>query len=166
MKAREGGRERGPDDAEYAAEGGALVVLCTKCRLRPVPSSEECVRCMVRCMSLSGGTDRVILRTGTDTEISGASCRAIRSAASLMGWTSGGTEGMERRCRSCPASRREVMGAVWSRFPGDGVPAGRALLSSAPQEPGCMECAMRTSRSLDMLERRMAEIVDGMGWPR
>lgn len=154
-----GQEERGWDARR---DGDALVIDCRGCPLTPVPGSDECIGCMVRCMCREGGADRVVLRTGRDTEVSGAAGRAIREAASLMRWTSA-SDRVSARCRGCPASREAVMDAAWSAFPQSAVFEGRkALESSRPDREGCAECVMRTSRALDQMELGIKRIVSQM----
>lgn len=153
------GREEGP---EVRREGDALIIDCRGCRLRPVPGSEECIGCMVRSMCSAGGTDRIVLRTGTDTEVSGAAGRAIREAASMMRWTSA-CEKLPARCRACPASRARVMEAAWAAFPANAVFTGRKMIEEANRDrEGCSECVMRTSRALDQMELGIRRMVSQM----
>lgn len=147
---------------ECLRDGGSVVIMCSGCRLRPEPSSPECVGCMVRCLSRHGGADRVVLRTGTDLEISGRACRMLAEAASLMSRTSGPIVPDGRRCRGCGSSMGRVMGVFWSGFPGDGSQAARALLPQDP-EGECVECAMRTSRAIAAAEEGLARIADVQG---
>lgn len=153
------GREEGP---EVRREGDALIIDCRGCRLRPVPGSEECIGCMVRSMCSAGGANRIVLRTGTDTEVSGAAGRAIREAASMMRWTSA-CEKLPARCRACPASRARVMEAAWAAFPANAVFTGRKMIEEANRDrEGCSECVMRTSRALDQMELGIRRMVSQM----
>lgn len=154
-----------PEDVEppdVTIEGDAMIIDCRGCDIAPVPGSEECLRCMVRLMSGTGGTERIVLRTGMDTEISGTAGEAVKDAASVMRWSY--TEGRPRmQCRSCPMERNTVMDAVWEAFPNDAVSEGRRLLDDDPPDrPGCEECVRRTSAALDQVESGLSDILAKM----
>lgn len=155
------GRRKG-HAPEARIEGGALVIECGECRLAPLPGSEECIRCMVERMRELGGTARIVLRTGMDTEVAGPACGAIRDLASMRRWLSC-TTGNTSRCRSCPVSRERVMDVAWASFPGGAVFEGRkALKEQHPERNGCEECVMRTSRALDQMEIGITKVMESM----
>lgn len=155
---RGGDERRGP---EAVLDGGLLVIDCRGCALRPVPGSKECFGCMVRTMSSAGSADRVVLRTGRDTEISGRAGAAIRDAASMMRWSIPDEEPWGR-CRICPASRRAVMSAAWDSFP-ERDPAPRLLLEEADKDrDGCRTCVAATARALDQMEDGLRRMRAGM----
>lgn len=139
-------------------EGDAMVIDCRGCGFAPVPGSAECLGCMVRSMASSGGSDRIVLRTGRDVEVSGRAARAVRDVASMMRWSST-TEAADRRCRICPVSRTAVMTAAWSAFPSGTVFEGRKdIRDGPPDRDGCAECVMRTSRMLDQIEAGLLRV--------
>ena len=72
------GHAEEPPPAEVCDD--LLTIDCRGCGYAPVPGSKECLGCMVERMSAVGGADRLILRTGRDTEISGRAGRAVREA--------------------------------------------------------------------------------------
>ncbi len=142
-------------------EGGLLIVDCRRCLFRPVPGSKECLGCMVRTMAATGSADRVVLRTGRDTEISGRAGSVIRDAASMMRWSIP-DEKLKGRCRLCPASRREVMTAAWNSFP-ENDPAPRLLLDGIDDErQECKACTLATARALDQMEEGIRRIRAGI----
>lgn len=151
--------ERGPS---VTREGDALVIDCRGCRLTPVVHSEECIRCMVGAMCDHGGADRVVLRTGRDTEVSGSAARALRETASVRRW-SVRWDPPGIRCRACPVSRERVMGAVWGAFPRGAVAGGRDVLAAgAPPREECARCLAGTSAALDRVDEGLRRVMDGM----
>lgn len=157
----------GEDGKDYLPEaevvGDLLVIDCRGCRFTPVPGSGECISCMVESMCRAGSADRVVLRTGRDTEISGRAGKVLKEAASLRRWSlpedrPGG------RCRGCPVSRCEVMGRAWAAFPGRADPSLKAALAQeVPDRDGCPECAAGTLQALEGMERGVEEIRMSMG---
>ncbi len=154
------GLSRGEEDQPgTCSEGDALVIDCRSCRLTPIPSSDECIRCMVEAMRREGGHDRVVLRTGRDVEISGAAGAAIRDLASVKRW-SYSRERRPVRCGNCPVSRDAVMDAAWAVFPKGSVAEGRiALAQENPGREGCETCVMRTSVALDQMEEGIGKVM-------
>jgi len=73
------GLRKDKETVQCSVEGNAMIIDCSGCELMPEPGTPECMRCMVDRMSGCGGTERIILRTGKDLEISGNSARAIRA---------------------------------------------------------------------------------------
>lgn len=160
------GASRGGDGGpRWTRDGESVVLDCRSCRLVPVVHSPECIRCMVFALCELGGTERVILRTGRDTEVSGLAARALRDLASVRRW-SYPQEGTRRACGRCAVSRRAVMDAVWEAFPLDPVAAGRGLLSEGgPDRSGCPECMARTSAALDQVEAGLNRVVTEVSSP-
>lgn len=147
-------------------DGDSLVIDCRGCELTPVPGSDECIRCMVERMCETGGAERVVLRTGLDTEISGRAGRVLKEVASLRRWSipTGRPRG---RCRSCPVSRAAVMGDVWRGFPQCDL-EGRAadLLAMVPDREGCPGCVGSTVRAMRQLSEGLEGIEGSMGTGR
>lgn len=157
-----GGRNTEDDRPPAELRGDVLVIDCRGCAYRPVPGSSECISCAVRAMCALGGADRVVLRTGRDTEISGRAARVLRECASLMRWSLP-RECPGGRCRGCSVSRTEVMGRAWSCFPGRIDPDIRvSLADDVPVGDGCAECAASTVRALEQMEDGIAEITASM----
>lgn len=123
--------------------------------------SDECTGCMVREMSILGGHDRIVMRTGRDTEVSGPAGRAVRDAASLRRWSLPQSP-PKGRCSRCSVSRSRVMERAWATFPEDGIGFARDMLGDPPTGGGCAECVESTRRALDLLEHRLDQIVDRM----
>lgn len=151
------------DGPRSEVSGDSLIIDCRGCRYTPLPGSRECIRCMVACMCREGGTDRLVLRTGRDTEISGRAGRAIKEVASLRRWSTP-QERPSGRCRGCQVSRYEVLSKAW-----DGFPDGRAsdlasgIVSSIPDWEGCRECVEATVRALRQVDSGLSRIMDEMG---
>lgn len=156
-----GPRNKGSTVSRASSEGGAMVIDCRGCQVTPVPGSDECTGCMVREMCAVGGHDRVVMRTGRDTEISGPAARAVRDAASLRRWSLPSSP-PKGRCSRCGASRSRVMERAWATFPEDGIGFARDMLEDPPTGDGCAECVESTRRALDLLEHRLDQIVDRM----
>ena len=155
--------ECGADPPSASRQGDAIVIDCRGCGLAPVPGSDECIRCMVSAMFAEGGSDRIVLRTGRDVEVSGDAGRAIREVASIRRWSTSPSRA-RARCRGCPVSREAVMTAVWAGFPRSAVFEGRkAIRNGGPEREECRACLMRTSRTLDQIESGLKRIVSEMG---
>lgn len=154
------GHAEEPPPAEVCDD--LLTIDCRGCGYAPVPGSRECLGCMVERMSAVGGADRLILRTGRDTEISGRAGMAVREAASLRRWSMP-QEPPKGRCRACPVSRHGILSRAWERFP-EGMTDGLAeeALSQVPERDGCRECVESTVRALAQLDEGMAEILSKM----
>lgn len=149
-------------ETRFRMDDGTLVILCTKCTYTPVPGSDECIGCMVDSMAEHGSSDRIILRTGKDIEVSGRSCRVLREVASLKRWSMQ-TRPLKNRCSRCPVSRNNVMSAVWTEFPRNCIEAGRAMLTdheSTGEE--CIVCRDNTERALEHLEHGLDRIMGSM----
>ncbi len=146
-------------DPPSELSGDLLVIDCRGCAYAPVPGSNECLRCMVRCMCDAGSADRVVLRTGRDIEISGKAGRLVKDAASAMRWSIPIAK-PKGRCRMCPASRDAVVRAAWERFPDAPDGSVRAMLSDIPDRDGCAECAAGTARILDQIGDGIARMTE------
>lgn len=141
---------------------GALVIDCRGCPLAPDPGTPECIRCMVSFMCEKGGTDRVVLRTGKDTEVSGRSGKVLKETSSVMRW-SVPYDDLKGRCRVCEHSRKRIMDVVWGAFPGDGVSEARVILATHQEgNTQCDMCVMRTRRALDQIERGLDAVMERM----
>ena len=110
----------------------------------------------------SGGAQRVILRTGMDTEISGKSGQALRRISSLRRWSD--PIGVpDRRCRSCPRSRTIVMGGLWESFPEMDFEGTRGHLTEDGTDDRCSRCIASTRRALEQVEAEIESIRIWMG---
>lgn len=153
-----GGMDGGDDVPEAEVVGDLLVIDCRRCPFNPVPGSGECISCMVEAMCRAGSADRVVLRTGRDTEISGRAGKVLKESASLRRWSLP-EERPGGRCRGCPVSRWEVMTRAWAAFPCRTDPSIRAALAQeVPDRDGCPECAARTLQALEQMEQGVDEI--------
>ena len=143
-------------------EGDSMVIDCRGCRLTPVPGSDECIRCMVSAMCANGSSDRVVLRTGRDIEVSGDAGRAIREVASIRRWSSDTARGGPR-CRGCRVSRDSVMTAAWNGFPRTAVFEGKRVLRNGPPDRDeCRACVMRTSKALEQMDAGIRRVISEM----
>jgi hypothetical protein len=139
-----------------------LVINCSRCKFSPDPGTAECIGCMVRTMCAVGGSDRIVLRTGKDVEVSGRSGKAIKDTASIMRWSIPQDE-TKGRCSMCDLSREKVVKAVWDRFPSDGLGAAHATLQGKrPPGKDCEGCVMRTRRALEQIESGLKEVIGQM----
>ena len=154
--------ERGPEPPPAALSGGALVINCSRCMYAPDPGTAECIRCMVSTMCAVGSTDRIVLRTGKDMEISGHSGKIVKDTASVMRW-SFPQEAEKGRCRMCDLSRKKVMGEAWRSFPDDALASAEAILQGKhPQGKDCDMCVVRTRRALEQIDSGLKEITERM----
>ncbi|MBQ8179679.1 MAG: hypothetical protein IJ026_04460 [Candidatus Methanomethylophilaceae archaeon] len=152
------------DPPSVTLDGDTIVLDCTGCRYAPVPGSCECAGCMVRSMIEHGARERVVLRDGTDLEVSGAAGRALSEVASIARRNRPGTPATGR-CRGCGAERSAVIARVWATFPGDGMRCAREMLGGACDGPGCAGCVEGTRTVLDWIEAGIRRVTEGMsGW--
>ena len=151
------GLRKDKETVQCSVEGNAMIIDCSGCELMPEPGTPECMRCMVDRMSGCGGTERIILRTGKDLEISGNSAKAIRGIASLKRWSVPLKE-RDRRCRRCGTSRTRVMNVVWESFPDPGFHSAKELLGTASKDESCASCLRLTARALEQLESDLERI--------
>lgn len=157
-----GSRKRDNKDTRASSSDGAMVVDCRGCDVSPVPGSDECTGCMVREMCSLGGHDRVIMRTGRDIELSGPACRAVKDASSLRRWSMPPSP-PKGRCYKCGTSRYRVMERAWATFPEDGIGFAKAMLDDdGNKNDECEKCRESTRRALDLLERRLEQIIEWM----
>ena len=154
------GSDSGPD---VSRSSDSVIIDCRRCRLTPVPGSDECIRCMVDAVCAHGGSGRIVLRTGRDLEVSGAAGRAIGEVASIKRWSSD-TPLKGTRGRGCRVSRAAVMDAAWRGFPRNAAFEGRRVLKEgAPDRDECRTCVMRTSKALEQMDSGIRRVVRGMG---
>lgn len=159
-------REEEIEEPEAELTGYVLVIDCRRCRLPPVPASKECLSCMVKTMSEVGATDRIILRTGRDTEISGRAGKAIKEAASVRRWSIP-SDKVPMRCRSCDLFPEDMIHESWKGFPESFDKAVRSkLLTGRAERDECRDCINRTLRILDQTEEGIKQICDSMGGMR
>ncbi len=154
--------ERKPEPPPAAISGGTLVINCSQCIYAPDPGTAECIRCMVSTMCSVGSTDRIVLRTGKDMEISGHSGRVVKDTASVMRW-SFPQEEEKGRCRMCELSRKKVMDEVWDSFPNEAIVSAEARLQGKhPQGKDCDMCILRTRRALEQIDMGLKDIEERM----
>ena len=160
--ARKGTESRPSKAPSASVSDDALIINCSRCRFTPDPGTAECIGCMVRTMCATGSSDRIVLRTGKDIEISGRSGRMIKDTASVMRWSLP-QEPPKGRCSMCDLYKGKVVGAVWDRFPSDGLGAAHATLQGKrPPGKECEGCIQRTRRALEQIENGIAEIDERM----
>ena len=148
---------RKKDTAMAHIEDEIMVINCLECGFTPEPGTRECMRCMVNNMSELGGTDRIILRTGRDLEISGNSGRIIRDISSLRRWSIPFNE-EERQCRRCNCSRKEVMTDLWDGFPEMNFVEAYNRLDQDGRNQECSDCIRGSIRALEQLESDLESI--------
>ncbi|MBE6520683.1 MAG: hypothetical protein E7Z68_06170 [Thermoplasmata archaeon] len=154
--------DRKPEPPPAALSGGALIINCSRCMYAPDPGTAECIRCMVATMCSVGSTDRIVLRTGKDMEISGRSGKIVKDTASVMRW-SFPQEEEKGRCRMCELSRKKVMDDVWDSFPKDTIVSAEARLQGKhPQGKDCDMCILRTRRALEQIDLGLKDISERM----
>lgn len=154
----------GRDDAyvpDVSVEGDSLVIDCRGCGYAPDPSSRECIACMVASMCRAGSAERVVLRTGRDTEVSGRAGRVLKDVASLRRWSIP-VDAPPMRCRGCAASRKAVMEEAWASFPDPGTGGVGSPEIEPPERDGCAECAAATMRALEQLNEGLDEVKASM----
>lgn len=136
---------------------GILHIDCCACSQLPDVGSPGCVRCIADALAQLGGADRIQLRTGKDTEISGPAAEILCELAAVNRVSLSATD--DRRCASCARSPQRVMAAAWADFPEPSFAAARNGLYTAPEDgPGCAACLQRTHSALTMAERNMDRV--------
>jgi len=149
------------DGVEHHFEGDALVIECFDCEYTPEPGSKECLKCMVDRMSESGGTKRIVLRTGRDLEISGSSGQIIKSISSMKSCSTS-LSNSKGRCKRCPSSRNRVMEALWEDFPFPDYVSAKATLSDGSTDEKCTRCIASTQRTISQIESDLEDIRKGV----
>lgn len=145
---------------EHRFEGDALIISCMDCDLAPEPATKECMKCIVDRMSESGGAKRIVLRTGKDIEISGASGQMIRNISSMKR-CSGSLVRNKGRCKRCPSSRDRAMEALWNDFPYPNYSAARGCLGDSGPYEMCDRCIASTQRTISQIESDLDEMRRG-----
>ncbi len=146
--------------------GDSLIVDCRSCDLIPIPGSGDCIGCMVRVMCDVGGADRIVLRTGMDTEISGRAGRVLKDISSMRRWSIPSKQ-LKGHCRTCQYSRSEIMTKAWDSFPDGSISELRAsLISQRPERDGCGDCIASTIRALDQMEESIGDAIRRTGGQR
>jgi hypothetical protein len=136
---------------------GILRIDCHGCAQLPDVGSPMCVRCIVNAVAELGGADRIQLRTGKDTEISGVAAELLCDLASVNRVSLDGNG--DRRCAICSRAPQRVMAAAWTDFPDPSFAAAREGLYTAPGDGlGCAACLQRTHSALVMAERNMDRV--------
>jgi len=155
-------RKSSEDDKDKVRlDSDALVIDCRSCGFAPEPASRECFRCMVDSMSCAGGTERIIMRTGKDIEVSGTSGEVIRRIASLKRWSIPMQDG-NRECRRCDTSRKEVFSKLWENFPDLDFQSAMESLESGGDKEDCSMCLRSSRRALEQLRIDMDSVNDLM----
>lgn len=150
------GRKRKEEGAQLSFEGNALIINCMRCKYVPEPGSTECMSCMVDSMSKMGCSDRIILRTGKDTEISGKSGWTIGKIAQLKKWSVPLTE--DKKCHGCDRSRTAVMNKAWATFPDVGFDEAYRTVRADAKNPACRRCQSSTETALKQLETDLMDV--------
>ena len=136
---------------------GNLVVSCRGCDQFPDAGSPTCIRCITSAISTEGVSDRIQLKAGKDTDISGQAAEVLCDLAQLRRATlpTNGT----RRCSACMRSPVRVMGDAWADFPDPSFAAAcDRLYSLAGDGPECAACLQRTHSALRMAEDNMERV--------
>jgi hypothetical protein len=152
--------KHGKDTAECTMENGRLSVMCSGCGHPPDIGSGRCVACICSMITKNGEPERIILRSGKDTEYFGpavsvmnALSRVDRLAATVCG------ENVPKRCSVCSRSAPKLIGAAWSGFPEPDLDSIRSILNSFdPSDERCSACMMRTYSSVEQIEYALDRI--------
>ena len=138
---------------------GNLVVHCGGCDQVPDAGSPVCVRCIASAVSSEGTAEKIRLKAGRDTEISGGAAEILCDLA-LLRRASLPTNGT-RKCSVCSRSPVKVMGDAWADFPEPSFAAAcDRLYALADDSPECTACLQRTHTALRAAEDSMARVKD------
>lgn len=140
------------------AEGsGILTVNCRGCGQFPDVGSPVCIRCMTAFISKNGTADRIQLKAGKDTEVSGPAAEILCDLAMLNRpdyQVSGG-----KACESCMRSPSKVLEAAWADFPDPSFSSvAGSLYSDYRDGPECALCLQRTHSALLSADANMEKI--------
>ena len=156
LRIAHGGGAPPPVKAELDPSG-ILMIHCRECTAYPDAGSPACVRCITSSMSRVGTADRVQLKAGKDTEISGPAAEILCDMASLSRVMLPASAGP--RCASCARSPEKVMSSAWSDFPEPSFKAAADRLYTEPGDgPGCANCLQRTHSALMIAEANMERV--------
>ena len=151
---RKASARKGP---EVEIVHGTVRIDCRKCSMVPNAGSPVCVRCMMDVLYEHGGTERIQLRSGKDTEISGRAAELLCDMALLGRDIRPVPSG--KMCDGCKRECNRLLRAAWREFPEPAFSAARSeLVPVSSDRPECTECMRRTSAALDAAEQNMEEM--------
>lgn len=139
---------------------GILIIECKGCDRVPEMRTAECIRCVVRNISIHGCGGRIRLRTFNDMELCDKAVKVLCELSQIE--TSVKNLRSVDRMRSCAACEHSCVKAfdiAWQGFPDPYFDAARkSLMGFRAEDKECVSCLGRTYRALDQVELEIREL--------
>lgn len=142
-------------------ENGRLSVDCSECGHTHDMGSRECVVCICSLINVKGEPERIVLRSGKDTEYFGNAVTVINSLSNIdrIARTVCDEKNVSKRCSICSRSASKLIKEAWSDFPEPDIGRIRSVLNDFdPADERCGECVMHTYRSIEQIEYALDEM--------
>ena len=135
-----------------------LRIDCRQCG-EPSISSKDCLRCICESIVRFGDPERIILRSGVETEYSQESAGILRGISDIFCRTSVGRDG--RRCTDCVLSRESLEEEKWADLSFGNIDEiidrlGKVFVDC----PDRQDCITDAERYFTMLRERFERISD------
>ena len=145
----------------YRNDDGRLLIDCGKCDNPSEIGTVGCIKCVSRIIIDAGEPERIIMRSGHDTEYSGDVVRLMISFSKIdaLGNAVIKENKRKKKCTVCSKSPSKLLSSAWADFPEIDMSSVRSELNAF--EPGnkeCEACIMQTYRSSEQLEHAIGEL--------
>ena len=141
---------------EPVTESKDLRIDCRQCG-EPSISRTTCLRCIGESIVVFGEPERIILRSGIETEYSHESAEILRKISEIFCRSSVGRDG--RRCSGCVLSRESLEDEKWVDLSFDNIDEiidrlGKVYIDC----PDCQDCITDAERYFTMLRERLENL--------
>lgn len=148
----------GKKKAGPALDGKTLVMDCRGCDLQPDYSEGDCIRCMCDLICVTGDPERILLRSGLETEYSGDAVRIVNGIASAYAMQSGLETRNNERCATCGFSPIPMADRIWGSLSTDYIDGCINRLKNVVSEnEQCDLCINRTRKTFEAIRDRLTE---------
>jgi hypothetical protein len=137
-----------------------LCIDCRNCNQLSDPKSMPCINCMISSISELGNAERIKLRSGRDTEISGRAAEIFCELTDVTRFSDLKVDPVRgRSCAGCEYSPERILDLVQADFPDLSFEQVRSkLMVFRPEGHECSLCLQKTYRMLDQVELSMEKI--------
>ena len=142
-------------------DDGRLSIECSECGHPHDMGSRECVVCICSHINSKGEPERIVMRSGRDTEYSGDAVTVINGLSRIdrIAKTVCDEKNRSKKCSICSRSASKLIKGAWSDFPEPDIDSIRSILNEFdPSDERCGECIMHTYRSVEQIEYALSEI--------
>ena len=142
-------------------ENGRLSIECSECGHPHDIGSRECVVCICSHINSKGEPERIVLRSGKDTEYFGDAVTILNNLSRIdrIAKAVCGEKNASKKCSICSRSASKLIKGAWSGFPEPDIDRIRSILNEFdPSDDTCGECIMHTYRSIEHIEYALNEI--------